>query len=269
MTRSVDFKGRYGPWALVTGASSGMGAEFARQLAGKGMNLVLVARREQALAELKRGLEQRDGVSVRVLAQDLTDEAALPAIAEATEDLEIGLLVPCAGVETHGNFLGNRIEQEEGMMMVNMVSPLALAHHFAARMAARGRGGIVFVAATLGYQPVPYFANYAASKAYVLALGEALHFELKGKGVDVTVLSPGLTRTPFGKALELDIDFSRMPMRSMAPEPVVAAALAALGRRSAVVPGTMNRVMAFAAQRILPRARAAGLFGGMIEKAMR
>ncbi len=269
MTGSGDFNRRYGPWALVTGASSGMGAEFARQLAARGMNLVLVARREQALADLKREIEAQAGVQVRTLALDLTDEAALPAIVEATQRLDIGLLVPCAGVETHGSFLDNELQDERSMMALNMASPLALSHHFTARMAERGHGGVIFVAATLAYQSVPYFANYAATKAYVLALGEALHVEMKGRGIDVTVLSPGLTSTDFGKAMRADIDFSKMPMTSMEAGPVVASALAALGRKASVIPGRMNRVMAFAAQRILPRRHAAQLFGGLIEKAMR
>jgi short-subunit dehydrogenase len=219
----------------VTGASAGIGREFVRQLAASGLNLVLASRNQNRLESLAEELTHRYGVAIRTVPVDLGNAGSTEGLEEATADLEIGLLVNNAGVETHGAFLKSDLDRENALLQLNIVRPMELAHVFGQKMARRGKGGILFVSSTLAYQPVPYFANYSSSKAYILALGEALHFELNKSGVDVTVLSTGLTDTAMAGNIG-GFDFGKTPMPMMDVEPVVRTALKHLGRRSFPVP---------------------------------
>ncbi len=265
--KGTNFSSKYGPWALVTGASAGIGREFTRQLAAEGMNLVLASRSRERLEQHGQDLVSAHPISVRTLPVDLRAVGSAEALEEATADLEIGLLVNNAGIETHGAFLKSNLDADNALLQLNVVRPMELAHLFGQKMARRAKGGILFVSSTLGYQSVPYFANYASSKAYILSFGEALYFELKKQGVDVTVLSPGLTNTSM--ATEMDgVDFSKTPIPLMDVEPVVRTALRALGRRPSVIPGTTNNVMAFLSKRILSRRGISRVFSGLARKAM-
>ncbi len=264
---NTNFGSKYGPWALVTGASSGIGREFARQLAAEGLNLVLAARSKDRLERLGEDLVAANKIAVRTVPVDLGRNGSTEVLEEATADLEIGLLVNNAGVETHGAFLKSDRDTENALLQLNVVRPMELAHVFGQKMARRAKGGIFFVASTLGYQSVPYFANYASSKAYVLSLGEALHFELKKKGVDVTVLSPGLTDTAMPRGME-GVDFSKTPIPLMDVEPVVRTALRNLGRRPSVIPGAVNNILGFVSKRVLSRSGISQVFSGLAGKAM-
>ena len=265
--QTANFSSRYGPWALVTGASAGIGREFARQLAGNGLNLILVSRSEERLEQLGEDLVATHPISVRTIPIDLGRAGATEVLEEATADLEIGLLVNNAGVETHGAFLKSSLEAENALLRLNVVRPMELAHVFGQKMARRAKGGILFVSSTLGYQAVPNFANYASSKAYVLSLGEALHFELKKKGVDVTVLSPGLTDTAMANGMDR-VDFSKLPFPLMDVQPVVRTALHGLGRRPSVIPGAINNIMGFLGKRLFSRGSNARMFSKLTRKAM-
>ena len=267
LQETTDFGSKYGPWALVTGASAGIGREFARQLAAEGLNLVLAARSRDGLERLGEDLVAAHHIAVRTVPVDLGRNGSTEVLEEATADLEIGLLVNNAGVETHGAFLKSDLDTENALLQLNVIRPMELAHVFGQKMARRARGGILFVSSTLGYQSVPYFANYASSKAYVLSLGEALHFELKKKGVDVTVLSPGLTDTAMPRDME-GVDFSKTPIPLMDVEPVVGTALRSLGRRSSVIPGAINNILGFVSKRVLSRSGIARVFSGLAGKAM-
>lgn len=258
---------KYGPWALVTGASAGIGREFVRQLAADGLNLVLASRNRERLEALAEELTHRYGVAIRTVPVDLSNTGSTEVLEEATADLEIGLLVNNAGVETHGAFLKSDLDRENALLQLNVVRPMELAHVFGQKMARRGRGGILFVSSTLAYQPVPYFANYASSKAYILSLGEALHFELKKKGVDVTVLSPGLTDTAMAGDMD-GVDFGKTPIPLMDVEPVVRTAIRNLGRRPSVIPGAINNIMGFLGKRVFSRSGMARVFSGIAHKAM-
>ena len=262
-----DYKTQYGPWALVTGASSGIGQEFARQLAATGLNLVLTARRIERLNEMGENLKKAYSIEVRTVQADLSKPDSVEILAKATEGLEIGLLVNSAGVETHGAFLKNDRQQERNLIQLNAITPMELAHHFGLKMAGRKRGGIIFVSSTLAYQAVPFFANYAASKAYIATFGEALNYELKKQGVDVTVLSPCLTNTEMYAKMD-GVEWSKMPVGLMEVEPVVTTALAALGKKYSVIPGGRNNFMAFLSKRLMSRKANAEMFGSMMEKAM-
>lgn len=263
------FARRYGPWAIVTGASSGIGEEFANQLGELGIHLVLVARSEPQLHALAAQLEREHGIHTRVVVADLSLAESVEQLDAATRDLEIGLLINNAGIESHGAFVKQDAGDAAKLVQLNAVTPMQLALRYGKRLSHRGKGGIVFVSSMMGQQGVPYFANYAASKAYTLVLGESLHHELKQQGVDVLVLSPGLTNTAMPKALSGDgVDFSKTPMTMMEVKPVVRNALVDLGHESNVVPGLVNGITSWFSRRILTRHQAAGFFGRMVRKAM-
>jgi short-subunit dehydrogenase len=259
---------RFGPRALVTGASSGIGREFARQLAANGLDLVLAARRVHVLEEVGQDLTSRYGVQCRCLPVDLAVPGFLDRIVEGTTDLDVGLVVSNAGDMVLGELLGNTHDALLRDLRINAETHLGLIHHFGQRLVVRGRGGILLVSSMAGLQPVSFIANYAATKAYVLALGEAVHQELAPRGVAVTVLVPGATDTPmltrFGAA--------QTPMRRLIT-PVAACVSDGLAALAANHPkrisGSMNRVTVAT----LPRAARSRLFGvmnkSMAEQAVR
>lgn len=242
-----DFKQIYGPWALVTGASSGIGREFAGQLAQRGLHLILVARREERLNALATELKNIHAVEVKVAGIDLSREDFLPDLRQVTAGLEIGLLINNAGFTNTGAFIENKLEDELRLLQVNCRAPLILAHEFGKQMKERKRGGIIFLASTVAFAAVPRWANYCASKAYDLVLAEGLAAELKGSGVDVLALCPGFTRTEFQKLPKLT------EMFAMDTAPVVARALEKLGKTRFTVPGLFNKFASFST-RLQPRA---------------
>jgi short-subunit dehydrogenase len=234
---------QFGPWAVVTGASSGIGREFAHQLADAGINVVLVARRLAALQDLGAELARGYGVDYRVVGVDLSDPGMLTPIAEATNDIDVGLLVSNAGAALPGPFLDSDLQAQRAILRLNTAAHLGLTHHFGERLARRGRGGIVLVSALGAIHGVPYLAHTAATKAYVASLGAGLHGELARHGVHVTVLHPGPTRTP--AIAELGLDPDKMPMPPVAPDECAREALRALARnRARCIPGRLNRVTA-------------------------
>jgi uncharacterized protein len=263
MTRAPDFVGRYGPWVLVTGASSGIGAEFARQLAAKGLSVAVVARRGERLEALARELRAAHGVEVRPCVCDLAEPASRDALIAEVAGLDVGLVVNNAGLSFKGEFLEHEPAHQRQMIELNCHAVVALTRAFAPRLVARGRGGIVIVSSTGAFQGLPWSAVYGATKAFDLLLGEALHVELGDRGVDVLTLAPGGTDTE--GPMNTGVDPSRVPGKLMSVTPVVAAALAALGRRSVVVPGASNRAGALAT-RIVPRSFAARAAGRILRR---
>lgn len=234
---------RFGPWAVVTGASSGIGREFADQLAAVGINVVLVARRLDTLRDVGAELAERHGVDYRAVGVDLSDPGMLGPIAEATNDIDVGLLVSNAGALLPGPFVGSDLQAQRAILRLNTAAHLGLSHHFGGRLARRGRGGIVLVSALGAIHGVPYLAHTAATKAYVASLGAGLHGELAKHGVHVTVLHPGPTRTPALADFGLNPD--ALPIPPMAPRVCVREALRALERnRARCIPGRINRVTA-------------------------
>ena len=260
------FKQKFGPWALVTGASSGIGTEFARQLAAKGLNVAVAARRKERLESLIREIRSKHNVEAHAIAVDLTAPDYLDVIETQTNDLEIGLLVNNAGAGIPGAFLKQSLMARTNVVQLNVTAPMQLAHQFGQKMSQRKRGGILLVSSISGYMGTPYMSNYAATKAYLLTLGEGLNVELKPSGVDVTVLMPGPTRTEMAEAEGTDM--SKIPMNWMDAGPVATAALQALGKKTVVVPGGMNKLMTFMMTRLMPRKSASGMFGGMMKKTM-
>jgi short-subunit dehydrogenase len=237
--RLID-TGRFGPWALITGASAGIGREFAHQLAAHGLDLVLTARRGAALEALGRAVAERYGVRWRALPLDLEGDDAAAALATATRDLDIGLVISNAGDAVPGEFLTANRAALQATVRINVLAHLDIAHHFGQRLAERGRGGLVLVGALGASRGVPFMANAAATKAYVHSLGEALHVELGKRGVTVTVLMPGPTNTEALAKLGIE----RPPMAPLGVQQCVTETLRALrADRARVVPGRLFRVL--------------------------
>lgn len=261
-----QFSQAFGPWAIVTGASSGIGAEFARQVAAAGVNVVAVGRREQRLTDLAAELQRDHGVDTRVAPLDLSDPGFLERLRATTDDLDVGLLVSAAGADAMGAILRVEIADLGRMLALNTAAHLLLAHHFGARMVTNGRGGILLVGSTAGMQAVPLNGNYSGAKAYVHSLGQALNYELRDTGVHVSVTVPGPTATP-GLLERTDIDLSKVPGRPMSPERVVAAGLKGLVRnKPLVVTGAPNKTLDWVGRHLVSRRAVRNGYGAMLTK---
>ncbi len=239
--------GSYGGWAVVTGASAGIGEAFARALAAERVNLVLTARREERLRSLANDLEARHEIATRVVALDLVADGAPLRLAEATADLDVGFVLNNAGFGVAGRFEQGAYERVLEMVRLNCVAVTAVSHLFLPRLQKRGRGALVIVASVAGYQPLPLAAVYGATKAFDLMLGEALWAENRGRGVDVLAVSPGPTDTEFQAVA------GEKPHAAVPPADVVNATVGALGRQPSVIVGNVNALRTFSL-RFAPRA---------------
>lgn len=234
-------------YALVTGASSGIGAEIARALARRGWPVILVARRRERLEALAEALEVDQGVDVRIFAHDLAVAGAGQALfdAVAAEGLTVELLINNAGFGLQGRFVEQELGEVERMVRLNVLTLTELTQCFARPMVAARRGRIMQVASVAAFLPSPYVSAYAATKHYVKAFGEALRFELRRTGVTVTTLYPGITRTEFNAVA----DAKTPPLMNLSILSAAAVAEAGvkgmLAGRRAVVPGVINKLNAF------------------------
>jgi short-subunit dehydrogenase len=262
MTVTID-RERFGPWALITGASSGIGKEFTRQIAASGINVVLVARRDALLAELGRAISQEFNVQYRALAMDLSQEGFIAGLADATHDIDIGLVVSNAGTANSGEFL--KLDQQllQETLRLNTMAHLDIAHYFGRKLAERRRGGLILVGAMGAENGVPRIANDGAAKAYVHSLGEALHYEFKPLGVYVTVLATGFANTAVLE--KFGFDPKTMPMKPMSVEQCVSEGLGGLLKnRSRIVPGRLNRIM----NALVPASLARRMEADMLDKGL-
>lgn len=240
------WRARYGPWALVTGASEGIGREFASRLAEAGLNLVLVARRGERLEELSRQLMSAHRIQTRVIAVDLGDPRGVDTLVAQTQGMNVGLLVASAGFGTSGAFIEAALEDELAMIDVNCRAVAALCHAFGRRMVARGGGGVVLLSSLVAFQGVPRAANYAATKAYIQSFAEALRLELRPRGVDVIASAPGPIHSGFAARASMTMGLAQTP------RDVAVATLAALGRQGTVRPGWLAKLLE-ASLALLPR----------------
>ena len=237
---------------LITGASSGIGAAFARKLAARGRNVLLVARAEDKLVTLCNELGRTSGIRAQYFAIDLLEPDAPEQLLQETQrrDLLIDMLVNNAGFGSMNDFVKLDLARELEMIDLNVKSLVALTHRFLGPMRERKQGTILNVASTAGFQPVPYMATYAATKAFVLSFSEALWEENREHGVHVMALCPGVTETNFFAASKMD----RPPMRTIqTPEEVVETALRALGHRKQSVISGWTNWLAVEAERFVPR----------------
>jgi len=256
------FVDRYGPWAVVAGASEGLGAAFAGVLAARGLNLLLLARRAEALESVAEPL--RGMVEVRTAAIDLAAVDLAAQLEALCAGLDVGLCVYNAAHSQVGPFLEQSLADKQRTLDVNCRGPMIAAHVFGARLARRGRGGILLMSSLTGFWGSPFVASYGASKAFNLSLGEALWYELAPQGVDVLVCCAGATRTPgFVRTSGAD------GPRAMAPAAVAQEALDALGGAPTMVPGLVNRVAAFVLGRLLPRRVAVAIMGSQTARLSR
>ena len=226
-----------GAWAVVTGASDGIGREIARALAERGMNLVLVARRGARLQELRRELIEGQGIGCRVVAADLARSAGLLAVLEATEPLDISLLVAAAGHGSSGEFVFNPIAAERDMLAVNCGAVLELSWHFGRRFVLRRRGAIVLMSSVMAFQGAPGTAHYAATKAWVQSFAEGLRAELEPFGVDVLASAPGPVDSGFASRANLRLGVA------LSPKVVAAQTVRALSRGGTVRPGWLSKLL--------------------------
>jgi short-subunit dehydrogenase len=246
---SANFAAKYGPWAVIAGASEGLGAEFGRQLAARGLNVLLIARRAAVLEELAAAIKSQHGVEVRTAAIDLAAADLGAQLHAATDGLEIGLGVYNAAFSAIGEFLSQDLDVALKTVEVNCRGPVIMSHILGTQMLARRRGGLIMMSSFAGSQGSPLIATYAATKAFNLVFGEGLWEELGRQGIDVVVCRAGATRTP---------NYARSQPRGgefllTDPPPVVRATLDALGRRPSLIPGMLNSVSAFFMGRVLPR----------------
>lgn len=237
-------------YAIVTGASSGIGLDFAKQLAKIGYNLVLVARRTERLEELKNEITKSDAVDVRVVSLDLSTADAPDKLLQYTlqNNLTIGVLVNNAGFGTSGEFLNTPIEKTLEMLQLNMLTLTKLTYLFGNEMKKNKAGYILQVSSVGAFQPSPYVAAYSATKAYVLLFAEALDYELQNSGVSVTTLYPGATKTEFFDVANVKMNFVVKSTLKTSEEVASIGLNAMFKRKRAAVPGIVNKLSVLLAQ---------------------
>jgi short-subunit dehydrogenase len=194
---NADFKAKYGPWALIAGASHGVGSEFARQVAAQGINCVLLSRRESALQELRQELEQTHHIETRVITADLSTDGAIATIVEGVSDLDLGLIIYNAGAPPYASeFLKAPLDAWEGLVRLNVTSPMELSHILGQKLVDRGRGGLLLVGSQAGLGGNKKYSMYTGTKGFMLNFGESLWIEWQDKGVDVLNLLISVVDSP-------------------------------------------------------------------------
>lgn len=262
MGKRKDIRGKT---ALVTGASSGLGVDFARELAQMGANLILVARREERLKAVQAEIQAAHGVQVEVISMDLAQAGAPQVLYDQLKAAgkPVDVLVNNAGYGLFGMFTELPWEKQKSMLDLDIVALTHMTHLFLPDMVTRKFGAILQVASIGAYQPSPTYASYAAAKSYVLLFSEAVNYELRGTGVNVTTISPGVTATEFFKVAGQELTlYQRMVM--MESREVARQGIRAMQRqRSSLVPGFVNAAGVFM-MRLLPRRRMAALSNMMM-----
>ena len=239
-------KTKYGEWAVITGASSGLGLELATQLASAGFNLVLIARHLEKLQEVENRLKTNTFIEIKIVNVDVSETEGIDQILEATKGLKVGLLIASAGYGTSGNFIDSSLHSEINMLRVNCEALLSLTHYFAQHFSIQNRGGIILMSSMVAFQGTPYSANYAATKAYVQTLAEGIAVELKPKGIDVLAAAPGPVESGFSKRANMKMSMSLKPSQVGIP------ILKALGRKTTVLPGFLTKLLVYSL-RTVPR----------------
>lgn len=258
-----DFLKQYGKWAIVAGASEGIGASYAAQLAARGLSLVLIARRGDLLASLSQSLADKHKIEVLCLPLDLAAPGAAERVLESTTGLEVGLLVYNAAFSAIGPFLDRPLQDHLLEIDANIRAPLELVYGFGNRMLKHGHGGIILMSSLSSFQGSAFISTYSATKAFNTVLAEGLWEEWRGRGVDALVCISGAVRTP-GYVASRPLKTGRFSDSTIEPEAVVTEALAALGSRPFVIPGRGNRVSSFIMRHLLPRRVAIQIMGRVL-----
>ena len=242
----LRLRSKYGEWAIITGASSGIGLELATQLADAGFNLVINARNLDTLQEVEKQLKVNTNIEVKILAADVSETDSIDKIIQSTNGLNVGLLVVSAGFGTTGLFIDSSLHSEINMLKVNCEALLSLTHYYSQQFAQQKRGGIILMSSIVAFQGTPYAANYAATKAYVQTLAEGLAIELKPKGVDVLAAAPGPVESGFSQRANMNMSMSLKPKQIGVP------ILKALERKTTVLPGVLTKLLVYSI-RTVPR----------------
>jgi uncharacterized protein len=259
----MNFASTYGPWALVTGASSGLGECYARALAARGLHLIVTARREERLRTLAEELRTQHGICVEVVAADLLRPTSIRKILAAVEGLDLGLVVCNAGFGASGRFHELELSRQVDMVRLNCEVPVRLMHALSPSLIARGQGGVIMLASVSSLQCTPWMAVYGASKAFDLHFAEALTVELGTQGIDVLSVCPGHTATEFHQIA--GVAKSATGAAPADPMQVVEQSLRRLGKQMTFVHGRRNRWMGFA-NRLVPRSISAWAAGRILGK---
>jgi short-subunit dehydrogenase len=233
------FLEQYGPWAIVTGGTDGLGKQFAIQLAEIGFSLVIVGRRKNLLDDLSKMLNLTYKVRCLAVDLDLSANDAVNILEEKTRHLNIGLIVAAAGFGTSTNLIEADIRLEKQLIDLNCRSLMEISHVYGKKFSEQKKGGIILISSLLGFHGVFGTANYAASKSYVQALGEALHFELRKNNVDVLTVAPGPINTGF--AATAGMEFSM----ALKPENVAKQSIRTLGKKTTLLPGVLTKFLYF------------------------
>jgi short-subunit dehydrogenase len=257
------FKKRYGPWALIAGASQGIGEAFAREIAKEGINVILVARRKYLLDKISEEIEEIHKVKAMPFQADLTNPNILSLLDEKIANKEISLLVYNAALSPRGPFLNTSLQTHEQTIKLNCLGPMKLTHHFGQKMKKRGKGGIILMSSMAGFQGSPFVAHYSATKAYNRVLAEALWEELGQYGVNVMACVAGATSTPnFRDANPQETKGFSPPV--MEPKEVAKQALKTLPKNKPfMVPGLVNKVSSFLMRKIFPKKMAINIMGNV------
>lgn len=247
-TKTVQrLKTTYGNWALITGATSGIGKELATTLAQAGFNLVITGRRKELLNSLSTEMFDAYQVETIPIPGDLSEKESVASLLKETSHLNIGIVILNAGFGTSGQFIHADIETELNLIDLNCKSVIQMSHHFANKMIEESRkGAIVLLSSMVAFQGVPNAANYAASKAYVQSLGEAMARELKPSGVDVLCAAPGPVASGFSERANMQMGMS------LSPEDIATPILKAIGKKTTLLPGFLTKFLVYNL-RMLPR----------------
>jgi len=261
----MTLKEKYGDLALIAGASEGIGAAYAQQLAAEGINLVLVARRKEPLVRFADELISKYGIEVICVQEDLADPDAADRILNQVKGIEINIFIYNAGNSYIGKFETQDWKVHKEIAFTNMITPMQLVHAIAPGMLEKGKGAIIFMASLAGFQGTPFIATYAATKAFDQILAESLWYEWKDRGVDVMACCAGATSSPnFIKTNPGKQHF--LAPKVQTPEAVVTECLHRLGKRPSFITGSANKMASFFMRRVLSRKKAIMTMGDTTKK---
>ena len=252
----------YGEWALITGASSGVGKEMALEIASKGLNVVLTARRRKLLVELANEIEEKYEVQTKVIVTDFSAEESVGKVIDECSELEVGLLINNVGYALTGEFFTNTAEDELALINVNIKTPMMLTHYFSQQMKERKKGGIIFLSSLMAFGGAGTWASYNASKSQNLVFAEGLGEELKKYNVEVLALTPGSIKSGFGERSNTKAMFG-----ALNPRRVARCGLWFLGKKRTHTAGLLNKLIIFST-RITPRFINTKIFSFVVQKVL-
>ena len=252
-------------WALVTGASGGIGLAYAVELAKKQRSIILVARNEKRLIETSHEISRQYGVATRIIVADLSSIEGVNQLITETKELKVDLLINNAGKEESGNFLTLSVDEMHNSIALNCSAPMMLTHHFANKMVGQGGGNILFISSIVAFQGVPLIANYAATKSYLLTFAEGIALELESQGVNISIAAPGFTKTN----LAPHQNFKNTPFKPLDAEYVASYTLNKLGKQRLIIPGSINKILFYLGKYLQTRRRNSHAFAKVFKLVLR